>query len=147
MGIAAIAIGCAGSQVVVRVTTRRMRLTWRGAAAIRRAARCGALAALGVATLACFTYCGWPVFGLSATWTAPPPISAPPAAKAASLAMAVRTDMVFSLSSSEAARVPKADGPLPAAPCPTGSRSAEQAVYGNRVNRFLEAEFADSRRV
>ncbi len=30
----------------------------------------------------------------SATWTAPPPISAPPAATAASLAKAIRTDMV-----------------------------------------------------
>jgi hypothetical protein len=80
-GIAAMAICGAGSQVVVRVITRRMRLTWRGAAAICRRARTGALATLtGAATFACFTYSGRPALGLSATWTAPPPMSAPPAA-------------------------------------------------------------------
>lgn len=147
MGIAAMAIWGAGSQVVVRVTTRRMRLTCRGALAMRRVARTGALTCLGAATLACFTYCGLFVLGLSATCTAPPPISAPPAAKAASLAMAIRTDMVFSLSSTGAAGWPEADGPLPAAPCPTGSRNAERGVYDNRVNRFLGADSCDLRPV
>ena len=90
IGIAAMAICCGASQVVVRVTTRRMRFTWRGAAAMRRFARTGALA---WATLACFTYSGRPGLGLSATCTAPPPMSAPPAAYTASFAMAVRTDI------------------------------------------------------
>ena len=61
------AICGAGWQVVVRVTTRRMRFTLRGAAAMCRLARTGALTILGAATLACFTYCGRDVFGLSAT--------------------------------------------------------------------------------
>lgn len=71
--------------------TRRMRLTVRGAAAIRRWAW-----ALAVrATLACLTYCGRPALGASATCTAPPPSSAPPAARAAIFARAVRTDITF----------------------------------------------------
>lgn len=92
IGIAAKAICGAGSHVVVvRVITRRTRFTLRGATATRLTRGAGALA-----TLACLTYCGREVFCPSATCTAPPPISAPPAAKAASLAMAVRTDIIFS---------------------------------------------------
>lgn len=91
IGIAAIAICGAGSHVVVLEITRRARFTWRGALAIWRFALTGALA-----TFACFTYCGLLVFGFSATCTAPPPRSAPPAATVASFAMAVRTDIDFS---------------------------------------------------
>lgn len=98
IGIAAMAIWGAGSQVVVvRVMMRRMRFTLRGATV--RFAWCGAgrWTLAGAATLACLMYCGFDVLGLSATCTAPPPSSAPPAAVAASFTMAVRTDIILSL--------------------------------------------------
>jgi hypothetical protein len=85
IGSAAIAICGAGSQLIVRVITRRMRLTWRGAT-VREARWIGTrLALTGAATLACFTYCGFVVFGLSAT-------------------RAVRTDINLSLVCTGAAR-------------------------------------------
>lgn len=89
--MAAIAICGAGSQVIVFVITRRARFTLRGALAMWRFALTGAFA-----TFACLTYCGFAVLGLSATCTAPPPRSAPPAATVASFAMAVFTDINFS---------------------------------------------------
>jgi len=104
IGSAAIAICGAGSQLIVRVITRRMRLTWRGAT-VREARWIGTrLALTGAATFACFTYCGFVVFGLSATCTAPPPSSAPPAAVATIFTRAVRTDINLSLVCTGAAR-------------------------------------------
>ena len=131
----AICCGCSHVVVVVWVTTRRMRRTLRGSArAMWRLAR-GAT----VTSLECLTYCGVPVLGASATCTAPPPISAPPAATVASFARAVRTDMVFSL-------VPVA-GELRnrnSAILAPQLRNAESAVYDNRVNRFRRVIRVDS---
>jgi len=118
IGIAAMAICGAGSQVVVRVMTRRMRFTCLGAAAMCRRARTGALAC---ATLACFTYSGLPGLGLSATCTAPPPMSAPPAAYTASFAMAVRTD----ITGLSCPRGPACRSGNPAGAMPPMRRSAE----------------------
>lgn len=71
---------------------RRMRRTLRGAAAMARLAT-WRRALTGVAA-ACLTYCSLRA-GASATCTAPPPTIAPPAASAASFAMAIRTDISF----------------------------------------------------
>jgi hypothetical protein len=62
------------------VLTRSRRATWRTGAAF--------------ACLTIFTLRYWPCFaGVSATCTAPPPISAQPAAQADSFARAIRTDI------------------------------------------------------
>ncbi|HTM95048.1 MAG TPA: hypothetical protein VL100_04410 [Croceibacterium sp.] len=71
--------------------TRRMRLTFLGSA---RLAGRSLTYLTGAAPLV--LYSTWVVCG-SATCTAPPVISAPPAATAASFARAIRTDMVYSL--------------------------------------------------
>lgn len=92
-GVAIRAIsGWAGAQVRVVVTTRRMRLVLRGAAL---ATRC-AVWRLAVAPLAALAYWTWAA-GASATWTAPPPTSAPPAAQADNFARAIRTDISVAL--------------------------------------------------
>lgn len=142
IGMAAIAICGAGSHVVVvRVMTRRMRLTWRCGTA--RWARCGiARFALGAATLACFTYCGFVVLGASATCTAPPPSNAPPAAVAASFTRAVRTDINLSLVIAGGRCDPPRENPA-AIDCPA-LRNAESACYDNCVNRVWSRVFAVS---
>ncbi len=89
-----IAICGAGSHETVRVTIRRTRLTLRGAS--RRTTRLRAL----TGPLTCLTYCGAAEAGASATCTAPPPTSAPPAAQADSFARAIRTDISVAFSSS-----------------------------------------------
>ena len=102
IGIIAIC-GAAAQQVVVRVTTR---LIWRtlGRAATMRLALCFLTTCLIVgAGRLCLTYCTVAA-GASATWTAPPPSTAPPAANAASLTSAIRTD-IAALSSTLLARI------------------------------------------
>jgi len=142
IGRAAMAMAGAGSQVVVvRVITRRMRLTWRGGA-IRRAWCGAARLACGAATLACLTYCGFEVFGASATCTAPPPISAPPAAVAASFTRAVRTDINLSLVRGRWSMPPRGESRRQSTAPPW--RSAERWPYDNRVNRVWRGEIADS---
>ena len=102
IGIIAIC-GAAAQHVVVRVTTR---LIWRtlGRAATMRLALCFLTTCLIVgAGRLCLTYCTVAA-GASATWTAPPPSTAPPAANAASLTSAIRTD-IAALSSTLLARI------------------------------------------
>ena len=74
--------------------TRRMRLVWRGASA-RLTSR---LIGMRLSFLTCFTL-RYSVFvaGVSATWTAPPPTTAQPAAQADNLARAIRTDISSAL--------------------------------------------------
>lgn len=143
IGIAAMAICGAGSQVVVvRVMTRRMRFTLRGAAAMRWARWGMTRLSRGAATLACFTYCGFVVLGASATCTAPPPSNAPPAAVAASFTMAVRTDIILSLVIAGAGAIAWRKNPA-AIDCPA-LRNAESACYDNCVNRVWRRVFAVS---
>lgn len=73
--------------VVVVLTMRRARLTWRGRARRAVILRAG-FALIGL------TWWISRADGASDTWTAPPPIMAPPAAQAASFAKAIRTDMI-----------------------------------------------------
>lgn len=92
-GMAIIAIsGWAGAQVRVVVTTRRMRLVLRGAALATR----WAVWRLAVVPFDALAYWTWAA-GASATWTAPPPTSAPPAAQADNFARAIRTDISVAL--------------------------------------------------
>ena len=75
----------------VRLITRRVRLTWRGASARRSILR-------GWGALTCLILRYWLCFaGGSATWTAPPPTIAQPAAQADSFARAIRTDISVAL--------------------------------------------------
>jgi len=69
------------------IVTRRTRLVWRTGVAATLRWRSG---------LVCLTWCGTApsARGVSATCTAPPPISAPPAAQAHNFAKAMRTDIV-----------------------------------------------------
>ena len=102
IGIIAIC-GAASQQVVVRVTTRRIFRTL-GRAATMRVALCFLTWCLIVgAGRLCLTYCTVAA-GASATWTAPPPSTAPPAANAASLTSAIRTD-ITALSSTLLVRI------------------------------------------
>ena len=118
----AIAICCgsaAGAQLTVLVTTRRMRFILRGsAAAVRTILR---LATRAGAALACLTYCTLAA-GASATCTAPPPTTAPPAARADNFTSAIRTDISSALFAhrDETSLQP----PLPARPC--RSKSTEE---------------------
>jgi hypothetical protein len=87
--------GAQGWVTVLVTTTRRTRLT----CATRRGA--------GLAFTEAFA--DWTTLGRgeSATWTAPPPMIAPPAAHAQSFARAIRTDIAFNLFACQAA-----DGPF-----------------------------------
>ena len=73
-------------------TIRRARLTSRGAGFTARRTTGRALACL-----TCLTYCTR-FAGFSATWTAPPPTSAPLTARADNFARAIRTDITDALS-------------------------------------------------
>lgn len=72
----------------------RTRLVVRGGSlrTMRWAVRLGT-AALAILTLRYSVFADW----VSATWTAPPPMIAQPAAQADSFARAIRTDMIFAL--------------------------------------------------
>jgi hypothetical protein len=88
-------IGTSGcSQQVVVLTIRRMRLVsrWGWARCTTR------FTGLRGSCLTCLTlrYCVWAAGG-SATWTAPPPTAAHPAAQADSFARAIRTDISVAL--------------------------------------------------
>jgi hypothetical protein len=88
-------IAICGCSQQVRLITLRTRRVSRGASA-RRTARRGFAS---LTSLTCFTERYWPCWaGASATWTAPPPTMAQPAAQAESFARAVRTDISSSLS-------------------------------------------------
>jgi hypothetical protein len=92
IGSAFNASGCTAgaAQETVLVTTRRI-FFMRGAGAVRAILRFTTLA-FALAGLACFTY--WTcAAGASATWTAPPPTTAPPAATADNFTRAIRTDI------------------------------------------------------
>ncbi len=83
-----------GWQQTVRLTIRRTRLTCRGTECSAR--RKTGLRGWAVARFTCLTY--WTCFaGFSATWTAPPPTSAPPTARADNFARAIRTDISVAL--------------------------------------------------
>jgi len=89
-GIGTIAISGASQHVFF--TTRRTRLTVRGASARCSTRGLTTTRLSRFAFLTCLTYCVC-LAGVSATWTAPPPISAPPATAADSFASAIRTDI------------------------------------------------------
>lgn len=88
--------GAAVQQLVVRVTTRRILRTSRVLLTRRLALWRLSLCAVVGACRACLTYCTWAA-GASATWTAPPPSTAPPVANAASFTSAIRTDIALTL--------------------------------------------------
>ncbi len=108
-GIGTIAICCGAAQEVVRVIVRRRRwrvgavATWRRA--MWRTARGG--------LFTCLTYWAGPRAGASATCTAPPPISAPPAAQADNFARAIRTDISLRLLSLSGPATIKLRTPVP----------------------------------
>jgi hypothetical protein len=88
IGSAASAICCGSgvAQLTDLVITRRI-FFCRGAWAVRTTLRF-----IGLACLACLTYWTWAA-GASATCTAPPPTTAPPAAIADNFTRAIRTDI------------------------------------------------------
>jgi hypothetical protein len=89
-GMAIAICGCA--QQVRRITLRTRR-TVLGLSA-RAKCRTGLLVRTTATRLSPLIERYWPSFaGVSATWTAPPPISAHPAAQAESFARAIRTDI------------------------------------------------------
>lgn len=86
-GASVVTVTMVGGGVVVVVATRRVTK--------RRGTRGGSRWTIRFFfTLVCLTSAGrW---GWSTMWTAPPPITAPPAAHAASFAKAIRTDILTS---------------------------------------------------
>jgi hypothetical protein len=85
---------CGWSQQVRLTILRTRRVVRGGSFRTRRAAgRLAGCAVLAILSLRYSVVCFW----VSATWTAPPPMIAQPAAQADSLARAIRTDMMFAL--------------------------------------------------
>ena len=90
IGIIASCCWAGAAQVTDLVTTRRIFFIGRGAGVVRAILR---FIAFGFAAgLACLTYWTWAA-GASATCTAPPPTTAPPAATADNFTRAIRTDI------------------------------------------------------
>ena len=125
IGIIASCCGAGSAQATDLVTTRRICFIRGAAGAVRAILR---FIALGFA-LACLTYWTWAA-GASATCTAPPPTTAPPAAIADSFTRAIRSDISSALfasgqGGSSAIRPPK---------CPYRQRNADEWFRDNRVN-------------
>lgn len=106
-GASVVTVTMVGGGVVVVVATRRV--------TTRRGVRGGSRWTIRFFfTLVCLTSAGrW---GWSTMWTAPPPITAPPAAHAVSFAKAIRTDILTSSTRCRPTRgehhaAPPPDGP------------------------------------